>query len=153
MIHDQLFSACRSFQETALLRRELLRIGGLGLLGLTAPRLLRAESSRTPRKARAKSVIFLYQFGGPSHLDTFDMKPEAPDGIRSHYQGISSALPGVPICEHLPEMAKVMDKVTLVRTVHHAMKNHNSAAYFALTIGNDVRVRGTNMRQMRMIGS
>jgi hypothetical protein len=77
--------------------------------------------------------VFLYQFGGPSHLDTFDMKPEAPDGIRSRFGMIETSLPGLRICEHLPETAKVMDKVALVRSVHHTMKNHNSASYYALT--------------------
>jgi hypothetical protein len=61
------------------------------------------------------------------------MKPDAPEGIRSLFGQIESAVPGVRICEHLPEMAKVLDKVTLVRTVFHSMKNHNSAAYHALT--------------------
>ncbi len=117
-----------------LSRRDALSVGGLGFLGLTVPRLLQAAESRRPGPTpRAKSVVFLYQFGGPSHVDTFDMKPDAPDGIRSHYDTIATTLPGVRICEHLPEMAKVMDKVTLVRTCHHTMKNHNSASYYALT--------------------
>ncbi len=103
------------------------------MLGLTAPHLLRAAEGQTGRKPRAKSVIFLYQFGGPSHLDTFDMKPHAPEGIRSQFAMIDSAIPGVPICEHLPETAKVLDKAALLRTVHHTMKNHNSASYYALT--------------------
>ena len=114
-------------------RRAALRAGSLGMLGLTLPKLFAAEQATSKMPVRAKSVIFLYQFGGPSHVDTFDMKPDAPDGIRSHFAQIDTAVPGLRICEHLPEMAKVMDKVTLVRTVHHDMKNHNSAAYHALT--------------------
>jgi len=126
----------------ALRRRDALKIGGLGMLGLSMPRVLAAEeqakqSSSKPSasklKAKAKSVVFLYQFGGPSHLDTFDMKPDAPDGIRSLYGGIDTSVPGLRICEHLPRMAPLMNKVTLVRGVHHTMKNHNSAAYYALT--------------------
>ncbi len=115
-------------------RRHALQIGGLGFLGLTLPKLLRAngDSAAAP-PVRAKSVIFLYQFGGPSHVDMFDMKPDAPDGIRSQYGQIATSLPGLAICEHLPETAKVMDKVTLVRSMHHEMKNHNSASYYALT--------------------
>jgi hypothetical protein len=118
--------------QIAMNRRQLLRIGGAGFLGLHALSWLQAETALA-RKATAKSVIFLYQFGGPSHVDTFDMKPDAPDGIRSHFDTIDTNVPGVRICQHLPAMAKVMDKVTLVRTVYHNMKNHNSASYYALT--------------------
>ncbi len=114
-------------------RRRSLQVGGLGFLGLTLPRLLKAEGTANAPPVRAKSIIFLYQFGGPSHVDTFDMKPDAPDGIRSQYEQIATSVPGLPICEHLPEMAKVMDKVTLIRSMHHNMKNHNSASYYALT--------------------
>jgi hypothetical protein len=116
-----------------LSRRHLLKIGGLGLLGLNTPQFLQAAEQKSAPIARAKSVIFLYQFGGPSHVDMFDMKPDAPDGIRSPLGSISSSVPGLPVCEHLPEVAKVMDRVTLVRSMYHNMKNHNSAAYYALT--------------------
>ncbi|MBI1310277.1 DUF1501 domain-containing protein [bacterium] len=116
------------------LRRDVLRIGGLGLLGLNSARLLQAqEQAVEPVAATANSIVFLYQFGGPSHGDTFDLKPDAPSGVRSHFSGIASSCPEIRVCEHLPETAKVMGKVTLVRTVHHAMKNHNSASYNALT--------------------
>ncbi|HEY1602190.1 MAG TPA: DUF1501 domain-containing protein [Pirellulales bacterium] len=135
--------ACRDFRAAQHSRRHLLQIGGLGLLGLNMNRVLRAEdvkgvaaSSVLATKkppARAKSVIFLYQFGGPSHLDMFDMKPDAPDGIRGPLERISTKVPGLEICEQLPRVAQVMDKVTLVRSVHHTMKNHNPAAYYALT--------------------
>ncbi len=97
------------------------------------PRLLRAEAKKAGPPARAKSVIFLYQFGGPSHLDTFDMKPDAPDGYRGPYKPIATKAPGIEICEKLPRTATVMDKVTLIRSMHHPMKNHNSASYYALT--------------------
>ena len=116
-----------------LARRAALKIGGAGMLGLTLPHFLRAAENQAHKAATARSVVFLYQFGGPSHVDTFDMKPEAPDGVRSHFAQISTSLPGLSICEQLPETAKVMDKVTLVRTVYHNMKNHNSASYYALT--------------------
>lgn len=107
------------------------------MLGLTLPRLLEAQERtaaafNTPR-ARAKSVIFLFQWGGPSHVDSFDMKPDAPDGYRSHYQPISTSVPGMQVCEHLPETAKVMHRVAQIRTLHHTMNNHNSAGYTALT--------------------
>lgn len=130
-----------------LLRRDALRIGGLGMLGLSMPRFSAAAAQASAPVARAKSVIFLYQFGGPSCPDTFDMKPEAPDGVRSWFGCIPTSAPGIEICELLPETAKVMDKVTLVRTVHHTMKNHNSAAYYSLTghapALDDIRLRDT----------
>ncbi|MDB5294804.1 MAG: hypothetical protein JWO31_787, partial [Phycisphaerales bacterium] len=87
----------------------------------------------TPITPRAKSVIFLYQFGGPSHLDMFDMKPNAPEAIRGPYKPMSSAADGIQVSERLPRVAKIMDKVTLVRSMTHTMKNHNSAAYYALS--------------------
>ncbi len=132
-----------SFAATQIPRRHALSIGGLGAFGLTLPSLMQAsegatgsETARGDRSgptARAKSVIFLFQFGGPSHLETFDMKPEAPEGIRGEFRPIRTNVPGTAICEHLPTVAKIMDQLTVVRSVHHSMKNHNSAAYYALT--------------------
>jgi hypothetical protein len=127
------FSCCSGFHASAFSRRHLLKIGGLGLLGMTMPRFLRAQETPRKIKPRAKSVIFLFQFGGPSHIDMFDRKPEAPEGIRGPLKGIPSAIPGVHVCEGIPRVAKIMDKVTLIRSMHHTMKNHNSASYYALT--------------------
>ncbi len=139
--------ACSSYYQSSLTRRDMLRVGGLGMLGLTMPKLLQA-AEKTVRKTiapKAKSVIFLFQWGGPSHIDMFDMKPDAPREIRGPYKGISTSADGIQICEHLPNVAKIMDKVTLVRSVHHTMKNHNSAGYYALTghspIVDDQRLR------------
>jgi hypothetical protein len=126
-------SAGCDFQATGISRRHLLKVGGMGLLGLTMPKLLEAVEKTKAVKARAKSVIFLFQYGGPSQLDMFDMKPEAPSGVRSPLKMISSKVPGMPLCENLPRVAQVMDKVTLIRSMHHTMKNHNSAGYYALT--------------------
>jgi hypothetical protein len=120
-------------EQSLISRRHLLKVGGLGLLGLTMPGLLRAEAARKGPPAKAKSVIFLYQFGGPSQIDMFDMKPDAPEGIRSPHKPISSNVPGIVVSERLPRVAKVMDKVTLIRSMHHTMNNHNSASYYALT--------------------
>ncbi|MBS0209732.1 MAG: DUF1501 domain-containing protein [Planctomycetes bacterium] len=129
--------ACSDFRSASHARRDLLRAGGLGLFGLSMPRWLQAAeksaAAGTAIRARAKRIIFLYQFGGPSHLETFDMKPDAPDGIRGLFNPIASNVPGVQVCEHLPAMAKVMDRVTVVRSMTHTMKNHNSASYYALT--------------------
>ena len=127
--------ACRGFPGAGITRRSLLSAGGLGMLGLNLPDLLRAEDTAGAGSlpVKAKSVIFLFQFGGPSHIDTFDMKPDAPAEIRGPHQSISSVVPGLPVSEHLPKMAKQMDRICLVRSMHHTMKNHNSAAYYALT--------------------
>lgn len=125
--------AGRGLDQLRFSRRHLLKVGGLGLLGLTMPSLLQAEALKKGPAARAKSVIFLYQFGGPSHIDMFDMKPDAPEGIRGLHKPISSNVPGITVNEHLPRLAKVMDKVTLIRSMHHNMKNHNPASYYALT--------------------
>jgi hypothetical protein len=116
-------------------RRDLVRIGGRGMLGLTLPRLLQASAAgeATQHRVRAKRVIFLFQWGGPSHVDTFDMKDAVSDQYRSKYQQMSSSVPGMSICEHLPETASVMHEIAQIRTVHHTMNNHNSAGYTALT--------------------
>tara|TARA_Y100001968_G_scaffold84475_3_gene75556 strand:- start:78 stop:1475 length:1398 start_codon:yes stop_codon:yes gene_type:complete len=114
-------------------RRQALKVGGAGMLGLNMPGLLRASEKPSLIKPRAKRVIFLFQWGGPSPIDMFDMKPDAPADIRSPYQPIQSVVSGLPVCEHLPRMAKIMDRVTLIRSVHHSMKHHNSAGYYALS--------------------
>ncbi len=114
-------------------RRDVLRIGGAGMLGLTLPRLLQAQETPRTGSGRAKSVIFLFQWGGPSHVDTFDMKLDAPSEYRTKYKPISTSVPGMNVCEHLPETAKVMHHFAQIRTVHHTMNNHNSAGYTALT--------------------
>jgi hypothetical protein len=120
--------------QSSISRRHLLKVGGMGLLGLTMPSLLQAEAKKAAKiPVRAKSVIFLYQFGGPSHIDMFDMKPSAPEGIRGPHKPIASNADGITVSERLPRVAKVMDKVTLIRSMHHTMKNHNSASYYALT--------------------
>ncbi len=126
--------ACSTFSNALVSRRHAIRLGGLGLLGLTMPRLLRAEEIEEARiKARAKSVIFLFQWGGPSHIDMFDMKPDAPEGIRGPHKPMSSKADGIQVSEKLPRTAQIMDKVTLIRSMTHTMKNHNSAGYYALT--------------------
>jgi hypothetical protein len=111
-------------------RRTLLRIGGAGLFGLSLPQLLRAESTH---KQRAKAVIFLHQFGGPPAHETFDMKPDAPAEVRGTFKPVSTKVPGLQVCEMLPRMAEVADKLTVIRCVQHTMKNHNSAGYYSLT--------------------
>jgi hypothetical protein len=115
-----------------LSRRRMLQIGALGTLGLSLPDALRAEA-QSGLKVRAKSVIFLHQFGGVPQQDTFDMKPNAPAELRGEFKPIASSVPGLPVCELLPRMAQVMDSMTVVRSVCHRTTFHNSAAYYSLT--------------------
>jgi hypothetical protein len=102
--------------HTHLTRRHLLRLGALGILGANT---LHAEGKK--RKARAHSVIFLHQWGGPGHHETFDMKPLAAEAIRGEFKPISSRVPGMPVCERLPAMAAVMDRVTLLHGLQQRM--------------------------------
>jgi hypothetical protein len=137
--------ACNSFHSAAMSRRQLLKVGGLGLLGLNMPGLLRAAAAKKGPKPKVKSVIFLFQFGGPSHIDMFDRKPNAPEAYRGPLKGIPTSVPGLEVCEGLERTAKIMDKVTLIRSMTHTMKNHNSATYYALTghapPSDDIRLR------------
>jgi hypothetical protein len=111
-----------------LSRRRWLQLGGLGVLGLSLPRLLRAES---PRHARS-CVLFLLH-GGPSQLDTWDLKPAAPDGIRGEFRPIATTVPGIQICEHLPRLARLAQRYTIVRAMTHTAINHNTATYVVTT--------------------
>lgn len=127
---------CKSLDKVSVSRRTLLSAGGMGMLGMNVPDFLRADelaSASSRVMARAKSVIFLFQWGGPSQVDILDMKPDSPKEYRSPHAQIRTTCPDIEICEHLPRMAKHMDKCTVVRTLHHKMKNHNSAGYYALT--------------------
>ncbi len=114
-------------------RRELLRAGGAGLLGLGLPGVLAAEQVRSAAPARARSVIFLFLFGGPSQLETFDMKPGAPEKIRGPYRPIASRTPGLRISEHLPKLAQVSDKYCVLRTMTHTYNDHSGAAHYIQT--------------------
>ena len=124
---------CSSFHQAAFGRRSLLTAGAAGLLGLQLPAARAVASAGVDLPVRAKRVIFLFQWGGPSHLDTFDLKPNAPAEIRGPLAAMPSVVPGLPVSEHFPEMAKRMDRVTLIHSMTHTMKNHNSAGYYALT--------------------
>lgn len=117
----------------------MLQIGGLGLMGLSLPRLLesqaRAEAIGPPPKA--DSCILLFLNGGPSHLDMWDMKPDAPDGIRGEFKPIASSVPGLQVSEHLPRLATQMHRATLVRSMHHGVNNSHAAAVYASLTGHD----------------
>src|SRR5262245_7830693 len=117
-------------------RRDLLHVGGLGALGLTLSGFLRASaepatSRPTPAKGshfgRAKACILLFPYGSPPQHETFDPKPEAPAEVRGEIGAIPSAVPGTLVCERLPHIARVMDRVTVVRSVTHAYAEHGVA--------------------------
>jgi hypothetical protein len=131
--HSKSEAGCSGFLRARFSRRSLLQAGAIGLAGLTLPNLLRAESRGKSGSASAKSVILLFQFGGPSHLDTFDPKPEAPAEIRGEFKAIPTSVAGIQISEHLPRLAKAAGRYALVRSVHHTRSSHNPAAYYSLT--------------------
>jgi hypothetical protein len=105
---------------------------------MTLPALLRAESGR-PTPARAKSVLFLCLSGGPSQLDTWDPKPDAPAEVRGTFRPIRTSVPGVFVSEHLPRMARVANRFTIIRSMSHDDTNHVSATYRLMTGGRLVR--------------
>ncbi len=112
-------------------RREFLRIGSLGLAGLTMPALFQARAENSP--ARAKSVIQLFLWGGPSQHETFDLKPKAPEGVRGEFRPIDTNVPGIRICEHLPQLARRAERYAILRSVTHTGVNHGTSAYHMLT--------------------
>jgi hypothetical protein len=114
---------------SGLTRRDLLHAGGAGLFGFGLPTVLAAEASRPSGRPRAKSVIFLFLFGDPSQLATFDLKPDAPSGIRGPFKPIDSRTPGMRICEHLPRLAALSHKLSVVRTLTHRHNDHNACHY------------------------
>src|SRR5262245_59417163 len=108
-------------------RRELMCVGGLSLLGgLTWPGMLRARATPSrPEHGKAKAVIFFDLLGGPSHIDMFDLKPDAPAEVRGEFRPIATSLPGLHIAEHMPRLAKWMHRASLVRTVTHTQNAHD----------------------------
>ncbi|HKI30576.1 MAG TPA: DUF1501 domain-containing protein [Gemmataceae bacterium] len=121
-------------------RRELLQAGGLGVFGLTLPDLLRGEAhaagdkkSRSKTFGCAKSCLIVFLNGGASHHDTFDMKPDAPEEIRGEFKSIASNVPGIRVCEHLPQLARQVDKFSVVRSLSHQDFNHPSGVYWMVT--------------------
>lgn len=116
-------------------RREVLRAGALSLFGtLLSP----GHASAAQPLARAKSVVLFNLFGGPSHIDMFDLKPEAPAEIRGEFKPIDTSVPGLQICEHMPRIARLMHRTTLIRTLSHGYNSHNPYAVLTgFTGGND----------------
>ncbi len=126
-------------------RRDFLKVGGLGALGL--PELLRMRAAHAtqppnllPQKGRgsstfgrAKRCLLLFMFGGPPHQDTFDLKPDAPAEVRGEFKPISTNVPGIQICELLPQLARVADKYAIIRSVTHPSNAHSASAHHMLT--------------------
>ncbi len=106
-------------------RRNFLKIGALGLGGLALPQLLQAESQSGIRLSH-KAVIMIFLPGGPSHQDILDLKMDAPREVRGEFKPISTKVPGMQICEHLPRLAKLGDKITLIRSMVGAIDDHNA---------------------------
>lgn len=123
-----------------LTRRDLLRAGALGLSlpsYLSLSNQLQAATGATGVTDRgfgkAKSCIVVFAWGGLSHIDSFDLKPEAGSGIKSAFGSIPTKIPGYHVCEHLPHLAKQVHRMTLIRSIHHDAPSHRSAAYWNLT--------------------
>jgi hypothetical protein len=127
---------------SGMTRRDLLQVGGAGLFGLGLSKLLAAETVQPARRARAKSVLFVFLFGGPSQLETFDMKPDAASGIRGPFRTIPSRTPELRICEHLPRLAALSDQFCIVRTLNHRQNDHNACHYIQTGYPMPVAPRG-----------
>src|SRR5437762_14166622 len=133
-------------------RDAMVRLGQLG--GLALPQMLPLaaplSASEPRRTGRAKSCILLYLWGGPPQQDMWDMKPDAPEGIRSAFRPIQTNVPGIQLCEHLPRLAQHADKLALVRSVTHPSNVHEPSAYYTLTgQQHDTAVVPRNQRSRR----
>ncbi|MBS0260564.1 MAG: DUF1501 domain-containing protein [Planctomycetes bacterium] len=143
---------CRREDHPQIGRRNLLQVGGLGLLGFGLADLARLEAQAaapTHRNVTARSVVMIFQSGGPSQHETFDPKPEAPDTIRGEYGVIQTRDAGSLFCEHLPRLASRSDRFSVVRTMHHVAgpefrNEHNSCMYLLHTGTTSLPVGDTN---------
>ena len=128
-MHNQNYQRCDGVR-----RRDVLRIGSLTGLGLSLVDLLRARAIATePQRVRAKSCILLWLDGGPSHLESFDLKPSAPAEVRGPFQPINTNVAGIQISELLPETAKVTDKLAIIRSMTSPLGEHGIANQYMLT--------------------
>jgi hypothetical protein len=118
-----------------LTRRQILQAGGAGMLGLSLPALLAAEARANPAQssAPAKSVIFLMLFGGPSQLETFDMKPDAPERIRGPFRPTGCRTPGLLVSDQLPKTAAISNRFSVIRTMTHTFNDHSGGGHYLQT--------------------
>ncbi|MFO0902063.1 MAG: DUF1501 domain-containing protein [Pirellulales bacterium] len=114
-------------------RRSFVRIGALGIGGLTLPNFLRMKAQGAANGASRKSVILIWQAGGPSHLDMYDLKPDAPAEVRGEFRPIATNVPGIDIGEHLPLQSQIMDKLAIVRSGCHTNAGHGMGSQWMLT--------------------
>lgn len=126
-------------------RRDFLKIGGLALGGLSLPGILRAEEQAGIKNSH-KAIIMVFLAGGPPHQDMFDLKMDAPTGIRGEFKPIKTNVPGIEICEHLPRLARMMDKCTIIRSLVGARNEHNS--YISLSGYSQAEFRQQNWPSM-----
>src|SRR6185369_1730090 len=119
----------RPVAKHKLTRRSFLKIGGLGVAGLSLPQLLKAEDAAGIRSSR-KSVILIYLVGGPPHQDMFDLKPNAPSEIAGPWRPIATNVNGVQICEAFPRLATMMDKLVVVRSLVGNQADHDAIQVF-----------------------
>jgi hypothetical protein len=120
-------------QREAVSRRRLLSIGGVGALGLTLPSLLRADESGRQRGSSERSCIFIVQYGGASHIDSLDLKPNAPSEIRGPYQPISTRTPGLEVGELFPRLAQQSNRYAVIRSMTHGNGGHDGGMHVAMT--------------------
>jgi hypothetical protein len=115
-------------------RRSFLRVGALAIGGLALPGLLRLRAGAAPGTSTArKSVILVWLAGGPSHIDMYDLKPNAPAEFRGEFKPIATNVPGIQVGEHLPRQARVMDKLAVVRSAYHTNAGHGMGSQWMLT--------------------
>jgi hypothetical protein len=114
-------------------RRTFLRVGSLALGGLTLPGLLRLRAAQKASDLPRRSAILIWQAGGPSHLDTYDLKPNAPAEIRGEFKPIRTNVSGIQISEHLPHQARIMDKLAILRSAYHTNAGHGMGSQWMLT--------------------
>src|SRR6202044_111629 len=98
--------------------------------GLNLTQVIRAKESRSNTSASADACILIFLNGGPSHLDMWDMKPDAPPEVRGEFKPLATTVPGIVLSEHLPRLARTMQRCTLVRSVHHSVNNAHAAAVY-----------------------
>ena len=121
--------SCQKYYHPKINRRFAIQAGSIGLLGLGMNHVKALQAAPIQKRysttgAKAKKVIYIFLSGGLAQQDSFDMKPDAPDDIRGDFNPISTATPGMQICEHLPELAKRSEKWSVVRSLTHKWNEH-----------------------------